>query len=75
MVHISNINTLKSIYYAHFHSVIKYGIIIGSNSSNSGKIFTLEKQIVRRMAGAQPHVGVYLNKYKFYLFHAYIYFC
>jgi len=29
MVHISdiNINTLKSIYYAYFHSVIKYGII------------------------------------------------
>ena len=27
VVHISNINALKSIYYANFHSVIKYGII------------------------------------------------
>jgi hypothetical protein len=27
MVHISNINTLKSIYYAFFPSIIKYGII------------------------------------------------
>jgi len=27
MVCISNINTLKSIYYTYFHSVIKYGII------------------------------------------------
>jgi hypothetical protein len=27
IVHISNIDTLKSIYYAYFHSVIKYGII------------------------------------------------
>ena len=27
MVHFSNINTLKSIYYTYFHSVIKYGII------------------------------------------------
>jgi len=27
LVHISNINTLKSVYCAYFHSVIKYGII------------------------------------------------
>jgi len=27
MVHISNINTLKSVYCACFHSVVKYGII------------------------------------------------
>jgi len=40
MAHISNINTLKSNYYAHFHSVIKYGVIFRGNSSNSGKIFT-----------------------------------
>jgi len=29
MGHISNINTLISIYYAHFHSIIKYGKILG----------------------------------------------
>ena len=40
MVHISNINTLKSNYYAYFHSFIKYGVIFWGNSSNSGKIFT-----------------------------------
>ena len=27
IVRISNINILKSIYYAYFHSIIKYGII------------------------------------------------
>ena len=54
MVHISNINPLKSIYYAHFHSIIKHGKILGGNSSNSGKIFTLQKKIVRILAGAQP---------------------
>jgi hypothetical protein len=27
LVHISNINTVKSIYYAYFHSIIKYGIV------------------------------------------------
>ena len=29
MVHISNINILKSIYYAYFQSVIKFGIFFG----------------------------------------------
>jgi len=33
MVHTSNINTLKSIYYVYFHSVTKYGIIFWVNSS------------------------------------------
>jgi hypothetical protein len=59
MVHISNINTLKSYYYAYIHSVIKYGIFFWGNSSNSGKISTLQKKIVRIMAGAQ--LEVYLN--------------
>jgi hypothetical protein len=42
VVHISNINTLKSIYSAYFHFVIKYGIIFGGCSSSSGEIFTLQ---------------------------------
>ena len=40
MVHISNIYTLKSNFYAYFCSIIKYGVIFWGNSSNSGKIFT-----------------------------------
>jgi len=55
MVNISNMNTLKSIYCAYFHSVTHYGLFLGGGySSNSGKFFTLQKQIVRIMAGAQP---------------------
>jgi len=57
MVHVSNISTLKSIYYAYFHSIIKYGIIFWGNSSNSGKIFTLQMKITRIMAGAQPRTS------------------
>ena len=57
MAHISNINSLKSIYYAYFHSIIKYGIIFCSNFSNSGKIFTLQKKTVRIMAGYQPRIS------------------
>jgi hypothetical protein len=54
LLHISNITTLKSIYFAYFHSVIQYGIIFWGNSSNSGKIFTLQKKIIRIMVGAWP---------------------
>jgi len=54
MVHVSNINTLDLIYYAYFHSVIKCGIIFGCNSSNNGKVFTLQKKIIRIVAGTQP---------------------
>jgi hypothetical protein len=54
MFHISNINTLKSIYFAYFHSIIQYGIIFYRNSSNSRKIFTLQKKIIRIMVGAHP---------------------
>ena len=56
MVHISNINTFKSVCYAYLHSIIKCGVIFWGNSliqygvlflgdsSNSGKIFTLQKK-------------------------------
>jgi len=54
IVQTCNINTLKSIYYAYFHSIIKYGIFWGDNSSNSAKIFTLQKKDNIIMASAQP---------------------
>ena len=57
IVHTSNINTFKSINYAYFHSFIKCGIFLGGNSSNSGKMFTLQKQIIRIMADGQPRTS------------------
>jgi hypothetical protein len=53
MLHISNINTLKSIYFAYFHSIIKYGIIFWGNSSTSSKIF-IYKKIISVMVDAHP---------------------
>jgi hypothetical protein len=41
---------ILSIYY-------KYGIIVWGNSSNSRKIFTLQKKIIRTMAAAQPRTA------------------
>jgi hypothetical protein len=52
--HIININTLKSIYFAYFHSIVQYRIFFGGNSLNSRKIFTLQKKIIRIMVGAHP---------------------
>ena len=44
MVRISNMNILKSIYYAYCHSVTKYGIYFWANCSNGGKIFHCTKE-------------------------------
>ena len=73
---ISVILILKSIYYTSFHSVIKSGIIFWGNSSNSGKIFTVHKKIVRIMVGAQPRTSCrgLLKHLEIYLYHASIYF-
>jgi hypothetical protein len=54
MFHISNTDTIKSIYFAYFPCIINYGIIFWDNSCNNKMIFTLQKKIVRIMAGAKP---------------------
>jgi hypothetical protein len=54
MCHIINADAVKSLYFAYFHSKMKYGIIAWGNSSNSKKIFTLQKNIVRLMVDVKP---------------------
>jgi hypothetical protein len=51
---ISNTNTLKSAYFVYIHSTMKHGISFWGNSSDGKMIFTLEKKIVRLMAGVNP---------------------
>jgi hypothetical protein len=53
MLHVSSIDTLKSIYFANFHTLMKYGIIFLGNSSDSKRVFTLQKKTVRLMMGAK----------------------
>jgi hypothetical protein len=48
------IGTLKSIYFAYFHSLMKNGIIFWGNSSDSKKVFTLQKKTLRIMVGIKP---------------------
>jgi hypothetical protein len=51
---LSNIDILKLIYFAYFHSLMKYEIIFWGNSSDSKKVFTLQKNIVRIIVGSKP---------------------
>jgi hypothetical protein len=51
--HIINTETQISL-FCPFSLYNKYGIIFWGNSSNSKKIFTLQKKIVRLMAGFKP---------------------
>jgi hypothetical protein len=52
--HVSNTVTLKAIHFACFHSIMKYGIIFWGNSSSSKNVFTLQKKVIRTIAGVEP---------------------
>jgi hypothetical protein len=51
--HISSIETLRSLHFSHFHSVMKYGIIFWGNSHVYRKTFTLQKKIFRFVASVK----------------------
>jgi hypothetical protein len=44
-------NTLKIIYYSYFHSVMNYGLLFWGSSTESIKIFKLQKKMIRVMMG------------------------
>jgi hypothetical protein len=44
-------NTLKMIYYSYFHFIMTYGLQFWGNSSDSKKIFRLQKKVIRIMMG------------------------
>jgi hypothetical protein len=46
MSHTSSTDTPKSIYFAYFHSIMKYVIIFWGNSPTSAVIFTLQKELL-----------------------------
>jgi len=45
--HIVPQSTLRTIYYAYIHSILSYGIIFCGRSSNTNKLFILQKKIIR----------------------------
>jgi hypothetical protein len=54
--HFSNMDTLKMIYVAYFHSILKFGIMFWGNHTDSIRVFPLQKKVVRIMAGAKSRV-------------------
>jgi hypothetical protein len=50
--HVLNIDVLRIVYFANFHSVVEYGIIFWGNSFNIGNVFLLQKKVIRIMVGA-----------------------
>jgi hypothetical protein len=55
MFHFSNMDTLKMIYFAYFHSILKYGIMFWDNHTD--RVFRLQKKVVRNMAGAKSKIS------------------
>ena len=47
----SNIETLKMIYHAYFHSIMKYGLIFWGNSPDAKKVFLLQKKDYKDYVG------------------------
>jgi hypothetical protein len=45
--------TLKLVYFAYFHAIMPYGIIFRGNSTDSKKVFYIQKKIIRIMAGTK----------------------
>jgi hypothetical protein len=48
-----SLNTLKTIYYSYFNSIINYGLPFWGNSPHSIKIFKMQKWIIRIMIGCK----------------------
>jgi hypothetical protein len=44
-------NTLKIIYYSHFHSIMTYGLLFWESLTESIRIFKLQKKVIRVMMG------------------------
>ena len=42
-----NIDTLRAVYYAYFHSIMRYELIFWGNSVGSKIVFILQKKICK----------------------------
>jgi hypothetical protein len=49
--------SLRMIYYSHFHTVMSYGIMFWENSTHSIDIFILQKRIVRIITNSGNRVS------------------
>lgn len=47
-------NVLRQVYFAYFQSLLSYGVMFWGNSSESNRVFLLQKKVVRLISGAGP---------------------
>jgi len=47
VMYLYSITTLKMIYFAYFHAVMKYVVILWRNSIESKRVFQQQKRIIR----------------------------
>ena len=52
--YVLNIDALRIIYFAHFQSLINYGIIFWGSSSTMQNVFLIQKRIIRIMLDLGP---------------------
>jgi hypothetical protein len=50
------IDTLKLVYFAYFHSMMSCGTIFWENSTDSERIFAIQKEIINIMASVKKSV-------------------
>jgi hypothetical protein len=51
------LESVRTLYYAYFHSFLSYGILFWGNSSNAKLIFKLQKRAIRAMMEIQKITG------------------
>ena len=51
--HLMSQDTLRTIYFSYFHSILSYGIILWGNSAYSCNIFKIQKGIIRIIMNAR----------------------
>ena len=51
--HFVSQETLRTIYFSYFHSILSYGIIFWGNSAYSSNIFKIQKRIIRIIMNAR----------------------
>jgi hypothetical protein len=64
---ILNMQTLRAVYFAHFYSLVNYGIIFWGNTSSAYKVFRIKKRKeVRIMLGisSRSYCREWFNKFE-----------
>jgi hypothetical protein len=54
---VTSINTLRSMYFANFHSHLRYGILFWGGDSQSTKVFKLQKKVVRLICNVKRRMS------------------